>query len=362
MSDQVYQKLREQLDHYSIGFPATESGVEIKILEKLFFPEEAAMFLDLSMMLETPEAVAQRTGRDAAQTAEMLGTMFDKGLVFRVKREGPAKYAAVPFVVGIYEFQLPTMDKEFSQLMEDYFRDGYGPQLSDSKPPMRTVPVGQSVDANMLVAPYDDVRQLFEDRDVIALAKCICRVQSGILERSCQKPLDVCFTFGSHARYYLDKNMAREITKDEALAVIDKCEESGLVPQPFYSQDSGGLCNCCGDCCGLLRSLNEQSRPADLVTSNYFAQVDAEECVACEVCLERCQMDAVTIGPDDVAVVDLARCIGCGLCVTTCATEAMSLELKPEDQRIVPPKTGQETMMLWARKRGKSLVPQSMLK
>src|SRR5271157_1737766 len=34
-------------------FPSTESGVEIKILQKLFSEEEAGLYLNLSMMLET---------------------------------------------------------------------------------------------------------------------------------------------------------------------------------------------------------------------------------------------------------------------------------------------------------------------
>ena len=36
MPSQVYYDLRDQLDQYSVGFPATESGVEMRILEKLF--------------------------------------------------------------------------------------------------------------------------------------------------------------------------------------------------------------------------------------------------------------------------------------------------------------------------------------
>ena len=55
MAEDVYSLLREQLDQYSIGFPATESGVELRILRKLFTAEEAAMYLRLSLLLEWVE-------------------------------------------------------------------------------------------------------------------------------------------------------------------------------------------------------------------------------------------------------------------------------------------------------------------
>ena len=101
MAMEVYQKLQEQLDQYSVGFPLTESGVEIRMLERLFTEEEAEMFLHLSMMLETPESVAQRTERDPEAVAALLDQMAEKGLIFRWHRDDIVKYGAVPYVLGI---------------------------------------------------------------------------------------------------------------------------------------------------------------------------------------------------------------------------------------------------------------------
>ena len=44
MTEDIYRKVQQQLDQYSIGFPATESGVEIEILKELFNEEDAEMF------------------------------------------------------------------------------------------------------------------------------------------------------------------------------------------------------------------------------------------------------------------------------------------------------------------------------
>jgi electron transport complex protein RnfB len=122
--------------------------------------------------------------------------------------------------------------------------------------------------------------------------------------------------------------------------------------QPFNAQYVGGMCSCCGDCCGMLRSLKKQSNPAAAVQSNYYAQVNGDECTGCETCLDRCQMEAIDI-IEGKALINLKRCIGCGLCVSTCPTDAVHLLKKSEDQQYVPPETGMETYIRIAQERGK---------
>jgi Na+-translocating ferredoxin:NAD+ oxidoreductase RNF subunit RnfB len=351
----LWRELQRQLDQYSVGFPETASGVEIKILQKLFTPDQAEAYLQLSLLLQSPAQVAPRLGRTEDETAALLETMADKGLAFRLRRDDGARYGAAAFVVGIFEYQLPDMDREFVELLEQYFHEAFGRQIAAHKAPMRPIPVGRSVDTRWPVAPYEDARHIFKDKNLIAVAECVCRRSQSLIDQACDKPLEVCFMFGAHAQYYIERGMGRPISYDEAMAIIDKCDEAGLVPQPFASQDSGGMCNCCGDCCGVLRGIKKHPRPADMVFASHVARVDEDECTACETCLDRCQMEAITI--EDVAMVDEARCIGCGLCVTTCPTGAMLLELRPEDRREAPPAKAQELMMRWSQERGTSLVP-----
>lgn len=357
MQNDVFTQLREQLDQYSIGYPATESGVELKILKKLFTEEEARMFLNLSMMLEPADAVAKRTNRDEKEVSALLERMTEKGLLFRTVKGETPHYCAVAFVVGIYEFQLGRMDRELAELMEIYFKEAFEHQAMAQSPPMRTIPVSRAVSVSWPVAPYEDARAIIRTKDRIAVAKCICRVQQGLLENPCDKPLEVCLSFGSHADHYVKMGMGRWITQEEALKVLDQSEAAGLVPQPFNAQNPGGMCNCCGDCCGVLRALRQHPRPAEMVTSGYRAVVDPDLCTGCETCLDRCQMDAIRVDGDGKAAVDIHRCIGCGLCVTTCPAEALRLEPKPQTERKSPPATAKETMMQLAKERGKSLIP-----
>lgn len=209
------------------------------------------------------------------------------------------------------------------------------------------------------VAPYEDAMAIIDSKEIIAVAPCICRTMSKIDERGCDKPVEACFSFGSHAHYYVENQMGRYVSKEEAKNILRGNEKAGLVIQPFNSQIVGGMCSCCGDCCGVLKSLKKQPVPASAVQSSYFVQVIPDDCVGCETCLDRCQMDAITM-VDDQAVVDLNRCIGCGLCVTTCATEALKLIKKPEETMYKPPESGAETYIRLAMERGKNPLPEGM--
>ena len=356
MPSEIYYRLREQLDQYSFGFPSTESGIELKILEKLFTEEEAEMFLFLKPRLQTPDEVAQRIGRGLDDVSPLLEQMAEKGLLFRLRKDNVSKYGAPAFVAGIYEFQLPKIDREFAQMVEDYGNEAFHQATAEGASLfLRPIPINRSIDVSYQVAPYEDAREIIKNTKSIAVAKCICRVQQGLLDKGCDKPLEVCLLFGSNGKYYLDRGMARQISIDEALTILDQAQEAGLVTQPATSQNPGGMCMCCGDCCGVLRALNKLPRPVENVFSNYFAVVDEELCTGCEICLYRCQMQAISLSEDTIAQINLDRCIGCGLCVTTCPEEVVSLHSKPEDKRFTPPATAREQWTLMAERRGKTL-------
>jgi Na+-translocating ferredoxin:NAD+ oxidoreductase subunit B len=357
----IYYRLRDQLNQYSVGFPATASGIELKILQRMYSEEEAELYLNMSMMLETPDAVAARLGRDRDDTAALLERMAVRGLLFRKRDPGRVQYAAVAFVIGSYEFQLKNMDRELAEMVNAYQEEG-GLDFTPGKtiPPLRTIPVQRSLQVSHPVAHFAQAREIIRSKEVIALADCICRVQQNLIEKGCDKPKEVCFSFGSHAHYYVENNLGRYITQDEALAVLDACEEAGLVNQPANMINPGGMCNCCGDCCGVLRSLNKLPKPAAEVFNDYRARVDAGACIGCETCLTRCQIGALTMDDMPAAVVNPDRCIGCGLCVTTCPTGAIEMVLKPEQERIPPPDSGRALMTRTAELRGTSVIPLSM--
>ena len=351
--DNIYEQLRQRLDDMATGYPATASGIEIKILKQIFTEADAEMFLMLTPMLETPDSVAERLNLPPESMTVHLEDMAKRGLLFRQRKDDVVRYGAIPFVVGVFEFQLNTVDETLALDLEEYYQQVLGKTFQSwSTPVMRSIPINRELVSDWPVAPYEDALQIIDDQKKIAVTNCICRTTAKKAGQGCDKPLEACFLFGSHASYYVENNMGRYIEKEEAREIIRNNEAAGLVMQPFNSQHVGGMCSCCGCCCGMLRSLKKQDNPAAAVQSNYFAQIDDEECVGCETCVDRCQMEAIEM-QDEKAVIDLKRCIGCGLCVSTCPTDAVRLVKKSEEELYLPPKTGMETYIRIAQERGK---------
>jgi len=81
MNDELYHRLAKVLDTLPNGFPATESGIEIKLLKKIFRPEDAEFFCDLRLEFETTPQISERTGRALEGLEEHLTEMRERGQI-----------------------------------------------------------------------------------------------------------------------------------------------------------------------------------------------------------------------------------------------------------------------------------------
>jgi electron transport complex protein RnfB len=353
MADDVYLKLREYLDGLPGGFPENDGGVAVKILEKLFTPLEAEMAACLRMVPESASAVAERLGKDGHETGELLESMARRGLIYRVRAGDDVLYMSINFIAGIYEFQLNNLDREFAELMEEYLPHLFKTTWANLKTgQFRVVPVNSAVETLPEVATYDRVRDLISEQQLISVAPCICRRERGVLGHECDRPHEVCLSFGPNAQFYIDNGLGREINTGEALEILARAEESALVLCPNNAQRILNLCCCCSCCCGLLRTLRSMERPADMIHSSFQARIDPDSCSACGSCLERCQMGAI-IEWDDFMEVDTARCIGCGLCLSNCPEESITMPARPESE--IPPRNIVETFGKISAERGLSI-------
>jgi electron transport complex protein RnfB len=350
MSD-IYKQLATFLDHLPAGYPSTESGVELRILERLFTPQEAEVAMTLTMIPEPDDAIAVRTGRDAAALNPILESMAAKGLIFRISKRGRNLYSAAQFVVGIWEYHLNSLDeglvRDVNEYMPTLLKKGW---LETKTKQMRIVPVSKSVSAGMAVTPYEAAEEIIGAQSKIVVSPCICRKEQKLIGKGCDKPMEACLSFGAAAYYYEKNGLGRAIDKAEALEILKAGVEAGLVLQPGNQQKPTNICMCCGCCCGILKNLKTLDKPARAVHTNYYARVDEETCIACGACAERCQMDAINV--DDLARIDQERCIGCGLCITDCPSEAIQLLQKAPEDHYVPPKNMVETYMKIAQERG----------
>lgn len=353
MATDVYQKLASHLDDLPGGFPPTESGVELKILKKLFTPEQAALALCTTLIPEEARVVARRAGLSPTEAQERLDEMVQRGLILGIYPPGrPTLYMAAQYVIGIWEYNVNNLDEELVGYMNQYVPHLFDAETWSQGPQLRTIPVGRSLEAGHRVMPYEEAEKLIAAQKKILVAPCICRKEHQMVGQGCDRPMEACLIFGAGAYLYERRGVGRVIDQAQALEILQKADEAGLVLQPSNSQKVINICCCCGCCCQVLKNLKRHPQPARLVSTPFIAQADPEVCIGCEVCLERCQMEALSQAEEHV-VLDLDRCIGCGLCVSTCPSGALSLVRKPDQEQREVPATFQEAVMNLARARGK---------
>ncbi|MGV8074929.1 MAG: DUF362 domain-containing protein [Syntrophobacteraceae bacterium] len=333
MGSDNYRNLQEYLDSFGLGFPAAKSGIEIDVLKELFTEEEAEMFLNVRNIPETPLEVAERINSDPVSVGALLDRMAGDGLLFSIGQGAEKKYMVAPFLLGIYENKAHVLTEKVARLMDDYLNENYRNYIGETLRKtsfLRVIPVERSVEFFHTVSSYDRNRELIRSKDRIAVAKCICRSQKDKIGMACDKPTETCMVFDWYADYFVENKQGRAISKEEALEIQDRCEELGLVSLGSNIADMGiVLCHCCGCCCMSLTSAKKLPRPVETFVSNYYAAVNSDLCTGCEVCLDRCQMEAISI-VDEVAAINRDRCIGCGVCVPACPTGAMEFLRKPE--------------------------------
>jgi ferredoxin len=334
LSDQIFERLAEALDRLPNGFPRTSSNVEIKLLKKIFSPEEALLASQLGRSMESVDAIAKRAERSVEEVETKLMEMAERGLLWCQKEKRKrARFRLAPFIVGIYESQKKSMDHEFAHLFEDYMANGGAVGIMKPQPALHRVIPAQRAVKSELILPYDDVKAILLRSKTFHLRDCICRVQQDQIGRKCDFPLRTCLSFSSIE----GQPSPDDVSKDEALAFLDKAEEMGLVHTVSnVMKEFGYVCNCCGCCCGILRGITDWGIENSLAYSNYYAAIDPSECLDCGTCRKRCQVHAISES-NGVSVVDRRKCIGCGLCVTGCPNGAAKLEQKPKGEVVTPP-------------------------
>jgi len=349
MNEEKYIKLAHVLNTLPNGFPATDSGVEIRLLKRIFRPEDAELFCELRLDFETPEQISARTGRPLEGLEDQLIEMSKRGQVFRIDFGEVKTFKMLPWAFGIYEFQLHHMDRELAEMCEE-FMGAFGKQFIKHKPQlMQVLPIEKKIPGRHESLPHEQVSNIIENSQSFAVFDCICKKQKRLLDKGCEKPLEVCTAYAPVPGFFENLEHYRAISKTDAYAVLAKAEEAALVHLTWnVSNGNFFICNCCGCCCEVLSMINKLgAKASDVINSNYFAQINPDECTACGICKEeRCQVHAIE-EEDSVYMVNHEKCIGCGLCVTHCPTGAITLKRKNAEEVTLPPKDEMD----WYRQR-----------
>lgn len=343
----MYEELRAHLDTLPVGYPSTESRVEIEILRELFEPIEAQIAMKLSFIPQKVKQIYRKLSNEdisLERLKDILQQMYSKGTIMRIKNKDETLYSNTMFVVGMYEYQLGRLTASLVSKIFQYFEEGYFEKEFNftSIPQLRTIPTNEAITPDMTIATYDQLKTFIENASTIAIMDCICRKAHDLLNDPCKKThlRETCMTFGEAARTFYEKGVARFITKEEAYELARIFEKEGLVPSPSNSKKPFVVCNCCGCCCEVISNQKRFKNPSQFFATNFYAEIHIDLCTSCGLCQERCNLDAITINNAN-SHIDLGSCIGCGLCISSCPSNAIQLRKKEEE--IIPPENTLQT-------------------
>jgi Na+-translocating ferredoxin:NAD+ oxidoreductase subunit B len=342
--ENLYEQLMEKLNTLGVGFPPEANGGDIAYLKKIFTEEHAQVFIAMEDRFQLPQEVAKSLNRSQDEIRTILDVMSDKGLVMITTKTDPKFYAPLAYLVGWGDWTGQYIDKEGAMLEGVYKSNIINLGILASKAGFdigrdifRTVPVYEAIPDKSAIAPYDDLRKIFENAGTISVAECYCDIHYRLRGEKIAQPTERCFLFGAYADYLIEKGFGRKVTVDEAMKIMEKSKEGGFVPNFADMEKPIFLCNCYDHCGG--NSLREAvlSNP-DLPhnrTNNFYATVNADSCTGCETCVDKCWFHAISM-KDGIADINLSTCNGCGQCVINCPTNAMSLKQKPKSEHYKP--------------------------
>lgn len=313
MKGMVKVKVLELANHISRKKIGSKNGItqndpEYMILEPVVTEEMAEVALCMEIRKKTTGAeLAPLCGKSAELTEKLLWDLADAGVCFVNKINGVDTYWYDTWVPGIMEMMVNHKEnvKKYPQIPEAFEAYGRvrGPRTTGAFPVgvglMRVLPIEKAIDGETRRASYEEVSQYLNENTIFSVSDCSCRTAREAMGEGCgHLKEDMCIQMGHAAEYYIRTGRGREITREEAIEIIKRAEENGLMHQIPNLDGSGkthAICNCCGCSCLALRTAS-MFKNVDMVRSNYVSHVDEEKCVACGECVETCPVNALKLG------------------------------------------------------------------
>ena len=287
-----------------------ENAPEYYCMENIVSDDEADIAIAAGLRKErTAGWLAAKVGKTVAEIQPALDNLVYYGVFRRVYSEelGEDTYFMQIFAPGILEMMVNNQEllhehPEVGRAFEEYTRlrmQSMGPILPDGYGLMRVIPVESAIEGIPGVTDDERLSHYLDKYDVFSVSPCSCRASRTSLGDGCgHLAEDMCVQMGKGAEHYIRTGRARQITREEALEIVKRAEENGLmhdIPNIEGAGESAAICNCCACACfGLRAGLMFGAR--DAIRSNFVAEVDEATCVACAQCVEVCPGHALKLG------------------------------------------------------------------
>ena len=315
---------------------------------------------------------------DEKQFYDFFDSMQRKGFIHvQDDSRGNPEYRLNPIAIGWYEVTVHNLmgkpqEKEFSEKWNDFFKyfqkfnffplrsiqnlvlpsliaanqdTGILDPKIKGKNKRKTIPIGTDVPVpNQTVYPtsfVNDLVEQFGNQDAIYVFPCVCRHGNSLIGSDCDFdiPRESCMGFGSAARAWADWGYGRQVSKEEAIDILKAVREGGAVHSVIHERDDPSLpvmaiCNCCWDCCGILKPYNMGAVSLKYNASYTARTKENADCKSCGICQKFCPTTAIKLRNEKISL-NSDRCIGCGQCAFQCRQN--NIELYPNERTVYLP-------------------------
>lgn len=333
----VYVRMRNRINRIGKGIGSIPQANSFEMIMELWSEKDAEDYLKMPLHeVFTAADYAVEAGISEEEALKILDDQAHRNLIWKAVRGGLPVYALMPYINGFWEFG--ELDRALHGTIEDVAHfdtlgitgaDPNGNGFDTTFPLFRSYPISADVVEGGKLHPYEDWRAIIKRHKTITVSPCQCRTMWTALGVPFpeEHPMTTCLSLGEMAEYFIENDIGKQITQDEAIKVVEDIISRGMVVEAICAKNPDIICCCHSESCGNLMAYRgiDGKAAASKYFNAYTLDYDKDKCLKCGLCVNKCPMHSIQQGEDGYVTLDDA-CVRCGQCVPDCPGKARILK------------------------------------